>query len=579
MTEPTEAAGDHPRPRRERLPPAPVLYADPQPPAPVGPVRVVAAGAALLGPRDAARRALVQDAVSPALRAKDPTLWGPAAEGDAAVRLGWVDLPATSRALLPELAALRDGCRSDGLDRVVLCGMGGSSLAPEVICATEGLPLVVLDSTDPHQVGAALVDLERTVVVVSSKSGSTIETECQRLVLADALRGLGLDDAAVGRHFVAVTDPGSALAAAGEAAGFRAVVLADPDVGGRYSALSAFGLVPAALAGADVARLLDDAAAAAADLGTGAGDPGLDLGAALGGCAAAGRDKLVIADAGAGLVGFGDWAEQLIAESTGKDGSGILPVVVESPDAPGTKHTATNDVHVVLLGDRPPKNGTAVSGPLGGQLLVWEWATAVAGRVLGSNPFDQPDVEEAKVNARALLDSPDAELPEGEPAFVDGPVAVFADAALLHGGTDLPGVLDMVVGAIPPTGYLAVMAYLDRVGEAALRELRPLLAARTPRPVTFGWGPRFLHSTGQYHKGGPRVGCYLQVTGAVEVDISVPGQPFTLGRLQLAQALGDLGALRDRGRPAVRLHLLDRAAGVAALLAAARPPEEEAAGP
>ena len=549
--------------RKAKADPAPVLYAAPPAAAPVGPVTVTTTGSALLGPRDAARRVLVQDGVPGRLAKKDHTLWGPDAEAEAQVRLGWLDLPTASASLLPRLAQLRSELLAEGLDRVVLCGMGGSSLAPEVICATYGAPLVTLDTTDPAQVRAALVELERTVFVVSSKSGSTVETDSH---LRLAVEATGWD------RVVVVTDPGSALAEAAEANGARAVFLADPHVGGRYSALSAFGLVPSALAGVDVAPLLTDAAAALADLSRDEGNPGLDLGAALGGCGAAGRDKVVIVDGGSGFAGFGDWAEQLVAESTGKNGRGLLPVVVESPNAPGAKHTATGDVHLVRLG-APGPNSTSVSGPLGAAFLVWEYATAVAGRVLAIDPFDQPDVESAKRSARALLDSPSAAAET--PVFADGAIEVYGDAPLLNGLTTVAEVVEALLRAVPPLGYLAVHAYLDRFGDAAAAKLRPALAANTTRPVTFGWGPRFLHSTGQYHKGGPANGVYLQLTGAHARDVEVPGRPFTLGELQLAQALGDGRVLAERGRPVVRLHLTDRAAGLEALRAAIPVPATE----
>jgi glucose-6-phosphate isomerase len=211
-----------------------------------------------------------------------------------------------------------------------------------------------------------------------------------------------------------------------------------------------------------------------------------------------------------------------------------------------------------------------VSGPLGAQFLVWEYAVAIAGRLLGIDPFDQPNVAESKQNTLRLLDEAgDGPLPAGEPAFTDGAVEVHAGPGVLPGVADLAGVLDAVLGSLPADGYLAIMAYLDREADGAAARLRDALAARTARPVTFGWGPRFLHSTGQYHKGGPATGVFLQITGSFERDLPVPGQPFTLGRLQLAQALGDLGALQRRDRPAVRLHLRDRAAGLGQLLAAA----------
>src|SRR5918998_685368 len=246
----------------------------------------------------------------------------------AAVRLGWLDLPASSRELVSRLADLRAELTGEGLDRIVLCGMGGSSLAPEVICRTAGVPLVVLDTTDPGQVAAAMTDLERTVVVVSSKSGGTVETEGQRRAFISAFAERGLDEKEVGARFVVVTDPGSSLAETAAAMGARAVFLADPDVGGRYSALSAFGLVPAALAGADVGALLEEAAELAEQL-VKPGNAALELGVAMSAGFRTGRDKVTLADGGSAITGFGDWAEQLVAGSTGKDGRGLLPVVVE----------------------------------------------------------------------------------------------------------------------------------------------------------------------------------------------------------------------------------------------------------
>ncbi|MBB2744403.1 UNVERIFIED_ORG: glucose-6-phosphate isomerase [Microbispora rosea subsp. rosea] len=518
---------------------------------------------------------LVAEGVPAALAAGDSTLWGPQAQSEAAIRLGWLDLPRSSRELLPEIAKLVERARAEGLDHVVLAGMGGSSLAPEVICATEDAPLTVLDTTDPHQVRRALADrLDRTIVVVASKSGGTIETDSHRRVYEQAFRDAGIDPA---ERIVVVTDPGSPLERTAIEAGYP-VVLADPNVGGRYSALTAFGLVPSALAGADVTRLLDDAAAVAPLLAQDEGNPGLELGALLGARALHGRDKLILRDGMSDITGLPDWIEQLIAESTGKEGKGILPVV-------GAEAAEADDQFLVTIG---PDSGTTVDGPLGAQFLVWEYATAVAGRVLGINPFDQPNVAESKENTtRILQEAGDGPLPTGTPVLTDGPVEVYGD---LPGDLkNLADVLTWLLRAIPERGYLAIMAYLDReaafdaavVGEASFEEmtetwasadvatLRALLDYRTDHAVTFGWGPRFLHSTGQYHKGGPASGVFLQITGAVTDDVEVPGKPYTLGRLQLAQALGDLGALTSRGRPAVRLHLTDRVAGVRHLLSVA----------
>lgn len=510
------------------------------------------------------------EGVAARLVAKDPSLWGPAAEELAAERLGWLDLPESSQALVPRLRELRDRLHAAGLDRVVLAGMGGSSLAPEVITRTAGVDLTILDSTDPHQVGAALRDrLESTVLVVASKSGGTVETDSHRRAFEKAFRDLGLTDAELAGRVVVVTDPGSPLEREARTAGYE-VVLADPDVGGRYSALSAFGITPSYLAGADVERLLADARVLGSDLGKD-DDPGMVLGAALGGQAAAGRDKLVLTDAGSGIVGFGDWAEQLVAESTGKEGKGILPVVVEGVDAAGFVDAGPDAQRVVLGPGRPGVDATAVNGSLGTQFLLWEYATAVAGIVLGINPFDQPNVAESKENTQQILDeAADGPLPEGEPALVVGAVEVHGDLGALGGPEDLAGVLSGLTALVPPRGYLAVMAYLDRGSDSAAAGVRQRLATRADgRPVTFGWGPRFLHSTGQLHKGGPPVGVFLQVTGAVVSDVDVPGRPFTFGRLQMAQALGDQRALSGRGRPVVRLHLTDRAEGIRQLLDAA----------
>ncbi|MCO1599577.1 glucose-6-phosphate isomerase [Micromonospora sp. RHAY321] len=513
------------------------------------------------------RDALVRAEVPGRLAAKDPSLWGPDAEAEAKVRLGWMDTHQRSRELLVQLAELK--AELADLDHVVLAGMGGSSLAPEVITRTLGRPLTVLDTTDPGQVRAALGDrLERTVVVVASKSGSTVETDSHRRAYWQAFLDAGMTEAEAGRHFVIVTDPGSPLQnTATEMGAFT--VLADPNVGGRYSALTAFGLVPSALAGVDVAELIDQADALAASLGNDRDNPALALGAALGAAATLARDKVALISDGTGIDGFGDWAEQLIAESTGKAGVGILPVVVESPQSPGATGPDVLSVTyggALATGD-VPGGGTdpdvAVNGPLGAQFLAWEYATAVAGVVLGIDPFNQPNVTESKENTNKILASG---LPAETPSFTEGAIEVYAPQGAPG---DLAGVLRWLLDGLGDDGYLAVMAYLDRFADADAARLRPLLAGASGRPVTFGWGPRFLHSTGQYHKGGPQVGSFLQVTGAVAEDLPVPGKPYTFGELQAAQAAGDRQALAGRERPLLRLHLTDRAAGVAQLLDAA----------
>ena len=516
---------------------------------------------------------LVDERFASRLFARDASLWGTDAEPEARVRLSWVDLARSSRHLVGEVAALRDELGA-ALDHVVLCGMGGSSLAPEVICATAGRPLTVLDSSDPDSVRAALGDrLERTVVVVSSKSGGTLETDSQRRAYEQAFTDAGIDPT---QRIVVVTDPGSPLEAAARGAGYR-VVISDPQVGGRYSALTAFGLVPSGLAGVDIGALLDQAETVADLLAEDAqGNPALVLGAALAGLPHAPRDKVLLASDGSGLPGFADWAEQLVAESTGKLGRGLLPVVVEGPLAPEMGWAAADVLPVRLIsgdddggppvGDEPPPVVTevTVAGALGAQLLLWEVATVVAGALLGINPFDQPDVESAKLAARGLLDSPDSD----PAAFVTEGIEVRGTPGLLDDVTDLAGAVTALLNRLDPArGYLAVMAYLDRSGDATLADVRASLAERSQRPTTFGWGPRFLHSTGQYHKGGPATGVYLQVTGAPKSDLAVPGQPFTFGELITAQAAGDARVLADHDRPVLRLHLTDRAAGIKALRA------------
>jgi glucose-6-phosphate isomerase len=503
------------------------------------------------------------------LAAGDATLWGPDAEPEASIRLGWLAATGVSRPLLPRLRQIISEMAGEGLYHVVLSGMGGSSLAPEVITRSAGAGLTVLDTTDPAQVRRALGDrLGGTLVVVSSKSGGTIETDSHRRIYEQAFRDLGLTEAQIARRFVVVTDPGSPLEKIAAEAGYREVFLADETVGGRYSALTAFGLVPSALAGVAVEQLLDDADAVRPALANAVDNPGLLLGAAMGAAALSGRNKLVLLEADGGLVGFGDWAEQLIAESTGKEGTGLLPVVVEDSDSPGWA-TAGSDALRAGVGE-PPGAALTVTGPLGAQFLVWEYATAVAGKVLGINPFDQPNVTESKENTARYLELAGPQgLPIPAPLLVDDKVEIHGDAGLLGSATSLPEAIDALLARVPGGGYLAVMAYLDRIGDARAAGLRPALARRLKdRQVTFGWGPRFLHSTGQFHKGGPQLGAFLQVTGVVTEDLEVPGRPWSLGTLQLAQALGDLDALAGRTRPVLRLHLTDRRAGLDQVLAA-----------
>jgi glucose-6-phosphate isomerase len=561
-------------------------------------VNQVALGVLASGPAaDAVARhvpQLVADRFASRLFAKDATLWGPGAESEAAIRLSWVSLGRSSRPLVGEVAALRDHLAGQGVDHVVLCGMGGSSLAPEVICATAGVELTVLDSSHPDQVRTALADrLDRAVVVVSSKSGSTIETDSQRRAYEDAFTRAGIDPT---QRIVIVTDPGSPLDKEARAAGYR-VVNADPNVGGRYSALTAFGLVPSGLAGVDLEQLLDEAESVADLLADDdEANPALQLGAAMAGTEPL-RDKLVLVDDRSWITGFADWAEQLIAESTGKNGTGVLPVVVQgdgqqddnpdpevrSPapditvarlvaDVAGDDNTGDDDadatdgtVPTAADPSRSEVSEISVSGSLGAQLLLWQVATAAAGRILGIDPFDQPDVESAKKAARGLLEATDAK--PDPPAFTDGAIEVRAlGGAWLGEAATVAGALDSLLSQLDPQrGYVAIMAFLDRLDDSALAGARRVIASSTTRPTTFGWGPRFLHSTGQYHKGGPATGVYLQITTAPYEDLAIPGREFTFGDFIKAQAGGDAQVLADHGRPVLRLHLTDHDAGLAQL--------------
>ncbi len=513
---------------------------------------------------------LVKDLVASGITAQDPALWGPEAEAEAGKRLGWTEAVAISRPLVPEIEALRARFLEEGIDHFVLAGMGGSSLAPEVITKTLGVELTILDSTAPEQIRAALVDrLETTVLIASSKSGGTLETDSQRRAYEQAFRTAGIDPAT---RIVIVTDPGSPLEALAAEAGYR-TFLADPNVGGRYSALTAFGLVPSGLAGAAIDELLDEAEAISLNLADDGDDNfGLILGAALAGTQPL-RDKIGIVSDGTHIVGLGEWAEQLIAESTGKNGKGLLPLVLDVDSPELSEHLPdvqivrlVSDAHAFHLREQHPGE-VLLSGSLGALLLTWEYAVAVAGRLLGIDPFDQPDVESAKVAARGLLE----QRPEPTaPAFVDDGIEVRASTESLTAAGSVVGAVDALLADLPADGYLAVMAYVDRFAVPELAELRDLLAARSGRPVTFGWGPRFLHSTGQYHKGGPATGVFLQITADTADDLDIPDRPFTFGQLIHAQAAGDAGVLAEHGRPVLRLNLTDASAGAATLLSELR---------
>src|SRR3954452_18482617 len=470
---------------------------------------------------------------------RDGTLWAPEGTPEVTDRLGWLDIAERLQPELADLAAFAAGGLDDGITDAVLRGMGGSSLGPEVFRRSFGdgaIRLHVLDSTHPDQIRAVrdALDLSTTLFLVSSKSGGTIETMSQ-FKYFHSLQGDGA-------HYVAVTDPGTSLAQLGAEHGFRRVFENEPDIGGRYSVLSYFGLVPAAIAGYDVRTVVATALEAMEACRAEQGNPGLLLAAALGELALRARDKLTFV-VDEPLESFGLWGEQLVAESTGKEGRGILSIADE-PLGPAAEygddrvflHVATGDVEVMgkvgeLTAAGHPVFTVAVDGPddLGRVFFLSEFATAVAGWALGINPFDQPNVQEAKDNTKRVLD-------EGSPELEDGD-------------------LDALLGGLAPPRYLAIMAYVPYSGavESAAARRREHVVREHHVATTFGYGPRFLHSTGQFHKGGPSVGAFLQVVDEPEEDLEVPGEPYTFGTLIRAQADGDLQTLRSHGLDAVRV--------------------------
>ncbi len=529
---------------------------------------------------------------------RDATIWGPDAEELASARLGWTDLHTRAAGLIEQIDALRDELAEDGVDRIVLAGMGGSSLGAEVIARAHGAQLVVVDTTDPLDIAALCGDdLERSAMVVATKSGTTIETVSAASAFAQALLGAGIDPRS---RLIAVTDPGSPMADQALEEGWRRVFLADPSVGGRFSALAAFGLVPAGLAGADVQQVVDEAAQVADAVCTDDPEnPALRIGALLTAAHARGIRTLAIAATDESLAALPSWLEQLLAESSGKDGVGMLPIACGSVESPGFEdaHAATALGYLgPAVGTHQPISGTAVSyeAPLGSQLLVWETATALLCAGIGVDPFDQPDVEHAKERARAML-QPDEATPS--PAFVDGPVRVdttvpAADVPTRPADEGEQSLAAAVAALFPDPddedAYLAVQAFLSAEHDASAASLRDLLARKSGATVAFGWGPRYLHSTGQIHKGGRPDGAFLFVS-ADDPDtaptIDVPEAGFDFARLQAAQADGDAQVLAELGRPVLRLTLTDRQAGMAHLLeaieslpdAASRRPQEEAA--
>lgn len=502
---------------------------------------------------------LLEARVPSRLAAKDASLFTD--DEQPVPRMGWVDLPQRAAELVDEIESLRSRLEAQGLLSISLTGMGGSSLAPEVMAQTAGVTLEVVDSTDPNQVAEAIgTDLSHTVLIVASKSGTTIETDAIRRAFSAAFESVGIDPAS---RLIAITDPGTELDALATEQGFLATFHADATVGGRYSALSAFGLVPAGLAGVDVRAIAKSAAEAVGDLGTDApNNPALQFGTWLGIGHARATEKLVLAETAPALSGLSKWVEQLVAESLGKDGQGVLPVVVNGSTDVGF-FDARADAMLCTLGPRteveaPSGFDSALEGDLGELFVFWEFATAIAGYSIGVDPFDQPDVEAAKDHARQAL-SHGASAAPAQPAFREEQIEVFGD---FEETTDLVGAIGELFAQVDEYGFVGVQAFLDRIADADAEDLRALVSQHAGVQTTFGFGPRYLHSTGQYHKGGHPNGVFLQITAEPRTDLLVPGRPYGFTELQRAQALGDAAALREKGRPVLRVHLLDRAQGL-----------------
>lgn len=513
----------------------------------------------------------------------DGTVWVPDPEeaaktADLTNRLGWLTTAELMHEDLTNLSDFSDEIRNGGFTRVVLLGMGGSSLAPEVFMRTFGNrpgypPLTVLDSTHPASVEgvARSVDLARTLFLVSSKSGGTLETISFFRYFYDAVSAVKDQP---GDNFVVITDPGSRLEALAKEKKLRRVFSSPPEVGGRYSALTYFGLVPAALIGVDLDKLLDRAITMAHSTHSCvpvADNPGLALGAAMGELALAGRDKITLF-ASPRISPFTVWVEQLIAESTGKKGRGILPVVGEKLAPPDHYGDDRFFVYIRLEGDENQDLDEGMGAleaaghpvvripldereDLGGEFFRWEMATAAAGAVFGINPFDQPDVEAAKIRARDLMTvfEKTGTLPTDTPVVVDQDMEVYGGRA----GASIEERLGDFLGQAGPGDYLALMAYIPRTGETerALDRIRLALRDRLKKATTVGYGPRFLHSTGQLHKGGGNGGLFIQITDRPETHVPIPGQPYTFVVLIAAQAMGDYRVLAERGRRLVRFHI------------------------
>lgn len=525
---------------------------------------------------------------------RDVSVWTADPTGDAAQsianRLGWLDVPTGMQPELERVEALAEEVRQDGITTVYLLGMGGSSLCAEVMRSVYGVrdgypQLVVMDTTDEAAIHGALARLEpaRTLFLVASKSGGTIEPASMEKVFWQHVSSALADKA--GRQFVAVTDPGTELAHLAASRGYRKAFLNPPDIGGRFSALSLFGLVPGALIGAPVRELISGAA----DMAVGCRqesykNPGLDLGVFIGFNAAEGRDKLTVV-LPPSLHALGLWIEQLVAESTGKHGKGALPVVDEPLGRPDEYGTDRAFVSIATDKDAPDaarldaleasgrpvlRLSTRIAG-LGAEFFRWEFATAVAGAVLGINPFDEPNVSEAKEKTRAILAKGD--FTGGTPAASAEGISVFSStftaptpAAVVHEALESLG----------PRDYVAFLSYLpnDPAIENAVAEIRLRIRAAKRSASTYGVGPRYLHSTGQYHKGGPNTCVAFVITGEDATSTPIPGAPFTFAQLKRAQAVGDYQTLEAHDRRTVRIHLdrgVDPVQALSSLFGAALP--------
>jgi transaldolase / glucose-6-phosphate isomerase len=517
---------------------------------------------------------------------KDPLLWtsDPGGQAEVRKRLGWLQATEISREKLPKLPDFLQACQQDGLTHVLLLGMGGSSLAPEVLAQTfgvrengsyVGMDLAILDSTDPAQVRAAArrSPVEQTLYVVASKSGGTSEVNAFfHFFWGRAVKRMGKK---AGEHFIAITDPGTALDQLAQSRGFRKIFHADPSVGGRFSALTAFGVIPAALIGIDVERLLSKAGRMAKDCQPeipAGRNPGLVLGAVLGEAALVGKDKLTIL-ADPELASIGSWIEQLIAESTGKQGHGIIPVDLE-PQIQAKKYSKDRLFVYLRQGGKLDafignlhKNGhpalvldIAGEYDLSAEFFRWEYATAAACSILGVNAFDQPDVQDSKTRTgnKIAAFKKTGKLEEGLPQWEGAEGVVYGNLSKeMHSAVDLAGVIKAFLSVVKPGDYVAINAYLPRNSQtfASLQGLRKSVQTITSTATTLGFGPRFLHSTGQLHKGGPDRGVFIQITSDAAQDLEIPEEGIKFGTLERAQALGDLEALHARDRRAIRIHV------------------------